>query len=230
MVSIPAGTIPLTQPLLVSPSEDKPVTITGVGRQSILQTSNGDGIVVLPQACRFADPTGYFPANALNPAKVAFRSNTTAGIRWHSTILDKGKAGWQWWKNCRTFTIEVHITRHVEAGGICGLAWATSTGDHVRPAPFYIQGRGDIPGIIGVRIGTVRDATCLHQFQIGLASETPFWLRLRVNLDTGSVICERDGIAVAAQSGTNTIQPGDTLAENPGGSILARWDFNPARG
>ena len=216
VANLPAGTVTLSQPLILSPSGDHPITFTGAGeRATVLVCNNTDAIVVLPPATRNADPSTYWVPNALDPTKVAFRTRSQAGIYWHSTILDKGRTAWKWWSQCRQFTVEFHVTRNGTAGGVCGMM--TSTRE--QPSPWWIRDDTDpawagyMDAMFQMPDGTRRT----YRFFTGLPTGGVEVFRMRVNLDTGVVVFERNGVACPARPDVGpSIQPGDTLAENAG--------------
>ena len=214
------GTVTLPRPVYMSPGQSQTCELSGVGRQSVIQAAGDfDALVGIPPAIRHADPTPYLAANVLDPARWALRTGGSAGagIRFHNTIWDMGRANW--WQNWRQFTLEAYMTIHSGNGGMFGSAWWRALGNNgMIAAPVYVAGNTGLDGWVDVIFGMADGSWRLHRANVGWVPEVPFLLRVRVNLDTGTVTVEKDSVPASQVVNTSAgpIEPGDILTGNPG--------------
>lgn len=216
-VDVPPVTLTLEKPVYLSGGCDL------TGRGATLYAPNRDALVAMPAAQRNHDPAPHVTPNVIDPARWAFRSHGSAGLRFLNTSGDMGPELGDCWAGVRRFAVETRIVRHPSSGGVCGSAWWTGAGGGAglyRPAPWFLYQHTDRPEHVDCRLAVAGKSDRVYRFRVG-PYETDLSLVLRVDLDAGSVTLEVNGVVLsgADAQALAPVAPGDVLMDNPGAPL-----------
>lgn len=218
VVELPPCTLVTNKPLYLSSG----ARVFGDGRQSAIRPQTGDALVAIPESVRRRSPAeNVVEGGPFGSATWSFRTNGSAGLYFHQTIADTGRGEWDHWAACRGFAVDVCLTRHSGDGAIAGLAWSRG-GSQYDPSPWILSQPPDTERLEHVEF-RIACAETVHAYRFRLGPRgVAFDVRIRVDLDAGTVRCERDGLLLTGSDAvplSDPIPPGATLAENRGAPL-----------
>lgn len=217
-VVLPTGTYRFDRPVYLCPGGAGGLDLCGSGRGTTLYpgNQNQDLFVAMPQAHRYHWVADHVVPSPF-PGRWAFRTHRTAGIRVSDGPFDRHKVDARFWSGVRKFSVEWDGVIHQGGGDVCGIIRTVPGGEIGAQSPWRIQVVSYAPGRIGFIYRLENGPPNVVRFDTGPLGVRRH-VRLLVNLDAGTVVCEVDGAAVPRAEGVPP-PPGSVFVENPGHSF-----------